>query len=89
MSISWRKGEKKIYNSNGKVQDIGGWYHTAWAHPGIWSSAMCSACVVVRDVWVWGGVCVPCFPLGHAGGQGAQGSLIGPLVWVTRGKGLR
>ena len=34
-------------------------------------------------------VCAPCFFLGHAGRQGVQCSLIRPLVWATRGKGLR
>lgn len=35
VSISWRKGEKKIYNCNGKIQDVDGWYRTACAYPDI------------------------------------------------------
>lgn len=50
---------------------------------------LCALPVLWLGMCGCGGVCVPCFPLGHAGGQGAQCSLIGPLVWVTRGKGLR
>lgn len=84
MSVSWRKGEKKIYNSNGKIQDIDGWYHTAWVYPGIWSSGMHSTCIVViRWGKTWHAKLCACvclaFPWDMQVGRESSAVLSGPL----------